>query len=144
MLGGMAILLAACSSSPSAGPPAYEVGTSSVGGVGTVLVDGQGRTLYLFEPDHQSAPTCTGSCAAAWPPLLLPNGVTAAKGGSGARASLLGTVRRSDGTLQVTYDGWPLYRWVGDNRSGIATGEGLDNFGGLWYVVSSEGLAVTS
>jgi len=136
-----AVVLGGCSSSGSTAP-AYDLRTASVGGVGTVVVDGQGYTLYLFEPDNHAAPTCTGSCAAAWPPLLLPGGVTAAKAGSGTVPALLGTARRSDGRVQVTYGGWPLYRWVGDSRPGVATGEGLNNFGGLWYAVSRSANAV--
>ncbi|HMK62407.1 MAG TPA: hypothetical protein VK386_02210 [Acidimicrobiales bacterium] len=136
-------VVAGCSSTTGTGPT-YQVQAASASGVGTVLVDGKGYTLYLFEPDHQSTPTCTGPCAAAWSPLLLPSGVTATRAGRGVTASLLGTVRRSDGGLQVTYNRWPLYRWVGDDRPGIATGEGLNNFGGLWYVVSPRGRAVTS
>ncbi|HML00171.1 MAG TPA: hypothetical protein VK428_08290 [Acidimicrobiales bacterium] len=136
-------VLAGCSSSSPAAP-AYELQAAAVSGVGTVVVDGQGYTLYLFEPDHQSDPTCSGPCAAAWPPLLLPDGISAPRAGKGVEASLLGIVRRSDGSFQITYDHWPLYRWVGDNRPGIATGEGLDNFGGLWYAISPHGRTVTS
>lgn len=132
------ILVGGCSNSGS-GSSAYHLGAASVGGVGTVVVDGQGYTLYLFEPDNHGSPTCAASCAAAWPPLLLPRGVSAARAGSGTEPALLGTVRRADGGVQVTYAGWPLYRWVGDLRPGVATGEGLDNFGGLWYAVSPSG-----
>lgn len=136
-----AVLVAGCSSSGSSAP-AYRLRTASVGGVGTVVVDGQGYTLYLFEPDNHSAPTCTGSCAAAWPPLLLPSGVAAPRARSGTEPALLGTVHRPDGGTQVTYGGWPLYLWVGDSRPGIATGEGLNNFGGLWYALTPSGNAV--
>jgi len=136
-----AVVLGGCSSSRSTAPT-YDLRTASVGGVGTVVVDGQGYTLYLFEPDNHGAPTCTVSCAAAWPPLLLPSGVTAAKAGSGAAPALLGTARRSDGSVQVTYGGWPLYHWVGDTRPGVATGEGLNNFDGLWYAVSPSANAI--
>jgi predicted lipoprotein with Yx(FWY)xxD motif len=138
---GCATLLAGCSG-PGSSAPAYDLRTASVGGVGTVVVDGHGYTVYLFEPDKRSTPTCSGPCAAAWPPVLLPGGVKAPRAGSGAKASLVGTVRRPDGTVQVTYAGWPLYRWVGDSRPGVATGEGLNNFGGLWYAVSPAGTAV--
>lgn len=136
-----AAVLGGCSSSGGTAPP-YDLRTASVGGVGTVIVDGQGYTLYLFEPDNHSSSTCTGSCAAAWPPLLLSGGVAAPRAGSGALPALLGTARRSDGSVQVTYGGWPLYRWVGDTRPGVATGEGLNNFGGLWYAVSPSANAV--
>ena len=144
----LVVLSSACGSGaggtgPSAGAPDYEVHTAGVGGAGTVLVDGQGMTLYLFEPDRQGPSTCSASCAASWPPLVLPAGVQAPGAGGGVRGGLRGAVRRSDGTLQATYDRWPLYRWIGDTRPGVATGQGLDNFGGLWYVVSTAGTAVT-
>jgi predicted lipoprotein with Yx(FWY)xxD motif len=147
---GLALLVAtsaACGagggSGPTAGAPDYEVHAATVGSAGTVLVDGQGMTLYLFEPDKQGPSTCSSSCAASWPPLVLPAGVAAPVAGSGIHGGLLGVQRRSDGSVQVTYDRWPLYRWIGDTRPGIATGQGLDNFGGLWYVVSPDGTAIT-
>ena len=138
-----AAALAGCTTgAPGNGGPAYELRTSPVGGVGTVLVDGLGYTVYLFEPDHRSASTCYGSCAQAWPPLVLPDGVSAPKAGPGVHGGLLGTRPRQGGAVQVTYDGWPLYTWVGDSRPGIATGEARNNLGGCWYAVDSEGNAV--
>lgn len=137
----IAAFVGGCSSSGSTAP-VYDLHTASVGGVGTVVVDGQGYTLYLFEPDNHGAPTCTGSCAAAWPPLLLPSGVAAPRAGSGTGPALLGTVKSPGGGVQVTYGGWPMYHWVGDTRPGVATGEGLNNFGGLWYALSPAGNAV--
>jgi predicted lipoprotein with Yx(FWY)xxD motif len=138
-----AVALAGCTTTmPGAIGPTYEVSTASVGGVGTVLVDGRGYTLYLFEPDHRSPSTCYGSCAQAWPPLVLPRGVSAPKAGKGVHAALLGTQPRSGGTTEVTYGGWPLYTWVGDTRPGIATGEARNNLGGCWYAVDAEGNAV--
>jgi predicted lipoprotein with Yx(FWY)xxD motif len=135
--------LAGCTTStPSATGPTYEVSAASVGGVGKVLVDGQGFTLYLFEPDHRSASTCYGSCAQAWPPLVLPTGVAGPKAGAGTRAALIGTAPRTGGAHQVTYDGWPLYTWVGDTRPGIATGQARNNLGGCWYAVAADGGAV--
>ena len=143
----VALSSAACGSGggagPTAGAPDYEVHAATVGSAGTVLVDGQGMTLYLFEPDRQGPSTCSASCASSWPPLVLPPGSRGPVAGRGVRSGLLGVVRRSDGTEQVTYDRWPLYRWIGDTRPGIATGQGLQNFGGLWYVVSPDGAAVT-
>ena len=118
----------------------YQVRTGTVKGLGTVLVDGKGMTLYLFVPDKQLAKsTCYGACAQAWPPLLLPAGVTSPLAGPGAQSSLLGTTHRSDGTTQVTYNKWPLYLWVGDSQPGQATGQGINNLGGLWYVLSPDG-----
>ena len=114
----------------------------NVGGLGQVLVTGQGLTLYLFEPDHQSRSTCAGLCAVQWPPLILPKGIPAPIAGPGIKASLLGTSRRGDGTIQITYNGWPLYRWLPDLHPGQATGQGLHNLGGLWYVMDAAGSAV--
>lgn len=110
-----------------------------MGKLGTVLVNGAGLTLYMFEPDQQGTPTCVGICATEWPPVLLPRGVTAPKAGPGIQASLLGTVKRPDGTLQVTYAKWPLYRWNADAKPGQATGQGLYNWKGRWYVMDPSG-----
>ncbi|MHB8429540.1 MAG: COG4315 family predicted lipoprotein [Acidimicrobiales bacterium] len=129
---------------PRSSVAGYEVQIGTVQGLGKVLVDGEGRTLYLFEPDAQSGQsTCTGECINAWPPLLLPFGVSKPVAGPGVRQSLLGTTRRADGTTQVTYDRWPLYLWVGDLRPGQATGQALYNLGGLWYVLAPDGRAIT-
>jgi predicted lipoprotein with Yx(FWY)xxD motif len=126
-------------------PPFYEVRTGKVKGLGMVLVDGQGLTLYLFVPDKRSGrSTCYKLCAEAWPPLRLPTGVTRPVAGRGIKASLLGTTHRTDGTSQVTYHRWPLYLWVGDSEPGQATGQGINNLGGLWYVLSPDGNAITA
>jgi predicted lipoprotein with Yx(FWY)xxD motif len=115
-----------------------------VKGLGTVLVDGQGLTLYLFVPDKQSGTsTCYNACAQGWPPLLLPAGVSAPVAGSGVNSSLLGVTHRTDGTNQVTYNKWPLYLWVSDSEPGQATGQALNNLGGFWYVLSPSGNAIT-
>jgi len=125
--------------------PFYAVRTGRVKGLGTVLVDGQGMTLYLFVPDKRSGrSTCYKLCAEGWPPLRLPTGVTRPVAGRGVKASLLGTTRRTDGTTQVVYNRWPLYLWVGDSEPGQATGQGINNLGGLWYVLSPGGNAVTA
>jgi predicted lipoprotein with Yx(FWY)xxD motif len=130
-------------SSPAAGP-IYEVRVGNVSGLGNVLVDGQNMTLYLFVPDKQSGKsTCYGTCAQAWPPLLLPKGTNHPLEGAGVKSSLIGTTRRSDGTTQITYNKWPLYLWVGDSQPGQATGQGLDNQGGIWYVLTPDGAEVT-
>ena len=136
---------AGATTTTSATRPAYEVGTGTVKGIGTVLVDGKGLTLYLFVPDKQlSKSTCYGACAQGWPPLLLPTGVTSPLAAPGVESSLLGTTQRTDGTTQVTYDKWPLYLWVGDSEPGQATGQGLNNLGGLWYVLSPDGHTITT
>jgi predicted lipoprotein with Yx(FWY)xxD motif len=125
--------------------PFYEVSTGTVKGLGKVLVDGQGMTLYLFVPDKQSGTsTCYGQCAVAWPPLLLPTGVTVPVAGPGVQSSLLGTTHRTDGTTEVTYNKWPLYLYVTDSVPGQATGQAINNLGGLWYVVSPDGHAITT
>jgi predicted lipoprotein with Yx(FWY)xxD motif len=131
------------STSASSHAPSYEVTTRTVGNLGTVLANGQGYTLYLFAPDNQSGhSTCTGACATAWPPLVLPKGVTVAMAGTGARFSLLGTTTRADGTVQVTYNKWPLYRYAIDTSPGQANGQGIYNLGGYWYVLDANGQPV--
>lgn len=105
-------------------------------GLGRMLVDGRGRSLYLFEGDKQGMSNCDTSCASVWPPLTTTG---APKPGSGALAGQLGTLHRSDGTRQVTYHGHPLYLYVGDTQRGSARGEGLDQFGAEWYAVAPSG-----
>lgn len=125
---------------PAGTSPYYEVKTATVRGLGTVLVNGQGLTLYMFAPDDQRGrSTCYGTCATGWPPLRLPTGVTTPVAGGQAKASLLGTTTRKDGGLQVTYNGWPLYTWQGDSEPGQATGQGIDSLGGYWYVLAPTG-----
>lgn len=104
--------------------------------LGRLLVDTRGRTLYLFEPDAFGRSTCYGTCAAAWPPLLASGSPRA---GSGVRGALLGTTTRKDGKLQVTYQGYPLYLFVKDTKPGQTLGQGLDGFGGEWYVLDRLG-----
>ena len=128
---------------PAGTPPYYEVKTGTVSGLGTVLVDGQGLTLYMFVPDDQRGQsTCYHACASGWPPLRLPAGVTVPVAGGQAEPTLLGTTARKDGGLQVTYNGWPLYIWVGDTEPGQATGQGIDSLGGYWYVLSPKGRVI--
>jgi predicted lipoprotein with Yx(FWY)xxD motif len=109
-------------------------------GLGKILVDSKGRTLYLFKHDSGKKSRCSGACAAAWPPLRASGKPTA---GSGARASMLGTTKRSDGKPQVTYNGHPLYRFQGDKKPGDTNGQGINAFGGLWWAVSSSGKQIT-
>jgi predicted lipoprotein with Yx(FWY)xxD motif len=113
-----------------------KVGPSNLG---RVLVDAHGKTLYLWAHDKTAKSTCYGDCAEYWPPLLTRGKPLAA---GGANASLLGTSRRSDGRIQVTYAGHPLYYFVQDRRRGQTTGEGLTGFGGRWDPVSAVGSAV--
>jgi predicted lipoprotein with Yx(FWY)xxD motif len=125
----------AAPSSPSAAPRAT-VKTAAAGKLGTVLVDKQGRTLYLFEADKSTTSTCDGACAAAWPPV--PTSGMPSTGGS-AQSKLVGTSKRSDGTMQATYHGHPLYRYAGDSKPGDTNGQALNQFGAEWYVLDASG-----
>ena len=104
--------------------------------LGRILVDGRAATLYDFPPDRRTTSVCYGACAALWPPLLTSGKPVA---GSGARAALLGTTKRSDGKLEVTYAGHPLYLFVGDQRPGQTTGQGVNQFGSPWWVLTPAG-----
>ena len=105
-------------------------------GLGRVLVDGRGRTLYLFEKDKHGKSSCAGQCAAYWPPLIASGRPLAT---AGAKASLLGTTKRADGRLQITYNHHPVYTFVEDTSKGQTNGEQLDAFGAEWYAISSAG-----
>jgi predicted lipoprotein with Yx(FWY)xxD motif len=107
--------------------------------LGTILVNAQGRTLYMFEKDKGSKSACAGRCATFWPPLVTTG---KPKAGSGVKAPLLGTTRRTDGRLQVTYNKHPLYRFVQDTKAGQTKGEEANAFGGEWYAVSPKGAKV--
>jgi predicted lipoprotein with Yx(FWY)xxD motif len=131
------------SSAPAEALPAAASSTSSVTvsaknvpGIGTVLVNGSGRTLYMLTSEKGGKITCTTSngCIKFWPEINLPSGTTAAKAGAGVQQSLLGTVKGAAGT-EVTYNGWPLYTFVG---------QGQTSFGGTWYVLNSSGNPVTA
>jgi len=147
----LALFTGACSSSKttSSSPSPPAASPSSSGAVvaaassplGQILVDGSGRTLYLFLADTGTSSTCTGPCATAWPPLLTKGAPVA---GSGATASDLGTTKRGDGTTQVTYAGHPLYYYVADTKPGQMTGQALNQFGALWYVLSPTGSKITT
>jgi len=106
------------------------------GDLGKILVDSQGRTLYLFQKDAGTKSACFGECASDWPPLRQSGKPTV---GSGADAALVGTTKRSDGQPQVTYNGHPLYLYAGDEKSGDTNGQGLTLFGGAWYALSPAG-----
>jgi predicted lipoprotein with Yx(FWY)xxD motif len=126
-------------------PNLAEVTTGTVNGLGTVLVNGEGLTLYMFEPDRQSGrSTCYEPCQSVWEPDVLNYGETTPVAGAGVSASLLGTIVRTNGLAQITYNRWPLYFWDGDRKPGQATGQALNNYGGLWYVLSPEGIPITA
>lgn len=112
------------------------VSAAKVSGLGTILVDSEGRTLYDFHKDKGSKSACYGACAGAWPPLLT-EGDPQAQGP--ADRSMLGTTKRKDGTVQVTYNGWPLYTYVGDQNPGEANGNDIDQFGAEWYALQPSG-----
>jgi predicted lipoprotein with Yx(FWY)xxD motif len=141
----LAALAAGCGSSgggaTASTPPktasgaAATLGVSSTG-LGKVLVDSQGRTLYLFKKDSGTTSACSGSCAASWPPLRATGKPTV---GSGANASLVGTAKRSDGAPQVTYNGHPLYTFSGDSAAGQTNGQGVNAFGAAWFALTSAG-----
>ncbi|HKB20373.1 MAG TPA: hypothetical protein VKC65_05110 [Gaiellaceae bacterium] len=131
-----AAILAMSGAAHSDGGAVVKVGPSNLG---RVLVDAHGKTLYLWAHDRSSKSTCYGDCAAYWPPLLT-HGTPLAR--TGARANLVGTTRRRDGRMQVTYAGHPLYYFVQDTRPGQTKGEGLTGFGGRWDPVSPAGRAV--
>jgi predicted lipoprotein with Yx(FWY)xxD motif len=107
--------------------------------LGEVLVSSRGHTLYMFMRDRNGKSSCSGSCAKFWPPYLQHGKATA---GSGVKASLLGTTRRSNGSMQVTYKKHPLYAFALDKKAGQTNGEGQVAFGGKWYAVSAKGTAV--
>ena len=132
-----AVAVTACGSAAAASPPVYEVRAITISGLGRILADGAGRTLYLYTPDHQGPSVCSVGCLIGWPPLVLPKGVTTPVAGPGIDPALLGTDRRPGGTLQVTYDKWPLYLYQGDFAPGQATGQA--DAMGLWWVVSVSG-----
>ncbi len=164
---GVALLAAACSSagsssstpaassstpaSASAPSSAPASGGASASGAtviktasssaGTVLTDGSGRAVYLWVKDSGGMSACTGACAGAWPPVTTTGAATAS---GSAKASDLGTITRSDGSKQVTYDGHPLYYFSGDSGPGTATGQGSDGFGAKWWLVAPTGSDVTA
>lgn len=106
---------------------------------GRIVFDGRGYVLYAFTADRPGRSRCTGACAAAWPPLIVKRRPAA---GAGARAQLLGVTRRSDGRLQATYAGKPLYYYVGDRRPGQILCQAVTEFGGEWLVVRPGGAYV--
>jgi predicted lipoprotein with Yx(FWY)xxD motif len=143
----VASALAGCGggSSNASAPPKTTGGQSATvdvanSGLGNILVDSQGRTLYLFNKDSGTTSECTGTCATNWPPLRASGKPTAA---NGAKASAVGTTTRSDGKSQVTYNGHPVYRFAQDTKPGDTNGEGLTAFGGSWFALSAAGNQVS-
>ena len=130
-----ALALAAPAVAGPRGPGIVKVSGSSLG---KILVNGGGRTLYMFTRDRRNKDRCAGvqGCLGVWPPLLT-KGKPIARGG--AKSALLGTIKLSDGTMQVTYNGWPLYTYVGDATPHQTSYVGINQFGGLWYALNSAG-----
>jgi predicted lipoprotein with Yx(FWY)xxD motif len=127
---------AGSSASASAAAATVKAGSSSLG---VILTDGAGRAVYLFEKDTGAASTCYGACAGLWPPVLTAGSPVT---GGGVTASLLGTAKRTDGTIQVTYAGHLLYYFAGDQKPGDITGEGSQTFGAGWDLVAPSGKKV--
>jgi predicted lipoprotein with Yx(FWY)xxD motif len=117
------------------------ISTRKLAGLGYVLVDGRGRTLYMFVPDKRKRVTCVRVCAAVWPPVKLAAGAKAVARGR-VKAKLLGSDKNPTGGRVVTYAGWPLYTYVSDTRPGVATGQALNLNGGLWYVLAPSGKVI--
>ena len=136
-IGALAIASVAFAATTSA-TASGKVGVARTG-LGRVLVDGRGHTLYLFKKDTRTKSNCSGVCATYWPALTTSSKPLAV---AGAKASLLGTIRRADGHLQVTYNHHPLYTFFQDTKKGQTKGEGLDDFGAEWYAVSPAGATV--
>jgi predicted lipoprotein with Yx(FWY)xxD motif len=154
-----ALLAAACSSASSssgggaqASPTPAGRSTASASATGTVitthsgsagpfLTDGSGHAVYLWVKDGVDKSACSGACAGAWPPVPVAGTLTAS---GGAKASDLGTITRSDGTKQVTYDGHPLYYFAGDSGPGQTNGQGSDGFGAKWWLVAPSGAEITA
>jgi predicted lipoprotein with Yx(FWY)xxD motif len=127
--------LPAATQASAAGAPAH-VALGKTAQFGSILVDAKGMTLYLYTKDTPNTSACYGKCATAWPPLLTSG---AAVGGDGLDASKFGTTNRTDGTVQVTYNSWPLYYFAKDKQPGDTTGQ---NVGSVWYLVSPSGDAI--
>jgi predicted lipoprotein with Yx(FWY)xxD motif len=132
---------AASSTASTTANGAGEISTRTLPGLGAVLVNGQGRTLYVFGPDKAKKVTCVGACASIWPPLALSGSQKSAVAGQ-AKASLAGSDPNPSGGRVATYAGWPLYTYVTDVGSGTAKGQALNLNGGVWYVISASGTVV--
>jgi predicted lipoprotein with Yx(FWY)xxD motif len=122
-----------------AAPTSSTVVSTAKTSLGRILVNSRGHTLYLFGKDRNGKSACSGQCATFWPPLIA-NGKPRVAGG--AKASLIGTIKRADGRRQVTYNHHPLYTFVKDTKKGQTQGEGLSAFGAKWYAVSPAGARV--
>jgi predicted lipoprotein with Yx(FWY)xxD motif len=152
-----ALIAAACGSSgspasssggtpPAAGkapaaPAKVTINAKQVGKLGNILVTSTGLVLYMFVPDKDAKVTCVSLCAATWPPVFVSSGGTITAG-AGVQQSMLGTDPDPAGGKVVTYDGWPLYGYTGDQSPGQTTGQAVNVNGGLWYVINTAGQPV--
>jgi predicted lipoprotein with Yx(FWY)xxD motif len=144
----MALLAVSCGgttsptavTTPSPAATGEKIAVATNAKLGQILVDESGMTVYLFLADSGTASTCYTSCAAIWPPVLTTGTPQA---GAGAQASLLGTTTRTDGKVEVTYAGHPLYYFVKDKVAGDVTGQGINGFGALWWVLAPSGASIT-
>ena len=131
----------ATAASTQSGGGSKTINVTDNGDLGKILTDSKGRTIYLFEKDTGPKSTCSGACATDWPPVTTTGKPTA---GSGLTASMVGTTTRSDGAKQVTYNGHPLYLYVGDQKAGDTNGQAVDAFGARWYALSPAGDRLTA
>jgi predicted lipoprotein with Yx(FWY)xxD motif len=152
-----ALALAACSSTKNTGTPAASptatasapgtrFNAATVSGLGSVVVDASGRTVYALTSGTNKDVTCddASGCTKAWPDLPLPAGTAAPAAGTGIQASMLSTMKLSDGETYPTYNGYLLYEFSGDSGSGQGNGEGISSFGGTWYALSPAGTPITA
>ena len=130
----------AAGSSPAAASGSAMTIETHTGSAGTFLTDGSGRAVYMFAKDGTDKSACDGACASAWPPVTT-TGSPVASGG--AQSSDLGTLTRSNGAKQVTYDGHALYYFAGDSSAGQTNGQGVDGFGAKWWLVAPSGAIIT-
>ena len=144
----VALAVAACGGggSATASPAKTSTGASATlgvanSGLGSILVNSTGRTLYVFKADVGATSSCSGACAVAWPPLLATGTPIA---GTGLAASKLGTITRSGGSQQVTYNGHPVYLYIGDKKAGEANGQGVTAFGAAWFALTPAGNQIST
>ena len=145
------VALAACSStktttspSSSSSSPGTMFSVANVGGLGTVVVDGSGRTVYVLTSGAAKNVPCddASGCTKVWPDLPLPDGTSGARAGNGIQASLLSTMKLSDGGTYPTYNGYLMYEYSGDSGPAQGHGQGITSFGGTWYALSSAGTPI--
>jgi len=148
-LGIASLLMAAgCSSSgtksATSSSPSTTFSTASASGLGSVVVDGRGHTVYVLTTDGHTNLPCedASGCTKVWPDLPLPDGVSSAKAGSGVDAAKLGTMKLADGETYPTYNGWLMYEFAHDSGPAQAGGEGIRSFGGTWYALTAAGTLV--